>query len=142
MHLAAWRQVRSTLSPDQRKLGKPQILCLGLLLVTPFHGFSRAFESAYRRVKHVEQKAFDGGVSHRGFPGCVECSPVTYFHAFHSRRGEKSAPDSVSSAPTHARRFELVRGGRRVTATHIMEEGVGESRRTSSECGRRPLRTH
>ena len=24
-------------------------------------------------VKHVEQKAFDGGVSHRGFPGCVDC---------------------------------------------------------------------
>ena len=26
-------------------------------------------------VKHVEQKAFDGGVSHRGIPGCVDCSP-------------------------------------------------------------------
>ena len=25
-------------------------------------------------VEHVEQKAFDGGVSHRGFPGCVDCS--------------------------------------------------------------------
>ena len=24
-------------------------------------------------VKHVEQKAFDGGVSNRGFPGCVDC---------------------------------------------------------------------
>ena len=24
-------------------------------------------------VTHVEQKAFDGGVSHRGFPGCVDC---------------------------------------------------------------------
>ena len=24
-------------------------------------------------VKHAEQKAFDGGVSHRGFPGCVDC---------------------------------------------------------------------
>ena len=58
---------------NQRKLGKPQILCFGFLLVTPFHGFSIAFESAYRRVKHVEQKAFDGGVSHRGFPGCVDC---------------------------------------------------------------------
>ena len=29
-----------------------------------------------RSVKHVEQKAFDGGVSHRGFPGCVDCSLV------------------------------------------------------------------
>ena len=28
-----------------------------------------------RSVKHVEQNAFDGGVSHRGFPGCVDCSP-------------------------------------------------------------------
>ena len=27
-----------------------------------------------RSVKHVEQKAFDGGVSHRGFPGCGDCS--------------------------------------------------------------------
>ena len=26
-----------------------------------------------RSVKHVEQKSFDGGVSHRGFPGCVDC---------------------------------------------------------------------
>ena len=26
-----------------------------------------------RSVKHVEQNAFDGGVSHRGFPGCVDC---------------------------------------------------------------------
>ena len=26
-----------------------------------------------RSVKHVKQKAFDGGVSHRGFPGCVDC---------------------------------------------------------------------
>ena len=25
-----------------------------------------------RSIKHVEQKAFDGGVSHRGFPGCVD----------------------------------------------------------------------
>ena len=27
-----------------------------------------------RSVKHVEQKAFSGGGSHRGFPGCVDCS--------------------------------------------------------------------
>ena len=27
-------------------------------------------------LKHVEQKAFDGGVSHRGFPGCVDCRAV------------------------------------------------------------------
>ena len=27
-----------------------------------------------RSVKHVEQKAFDGGVSHHGFPACVDCS--------------------------------------------------------------------
>ena len=26
-----------------------------------------------RSVQHVEQRAFDGGVSHRGFPGCVDC---------------------------------------------------------------------
>ena len=26
-----------------------------------------------RSVKHVEQKASDGGVSHGGFPGCVDC---------------------------------------------------------------------
>ena len=26
-----------------------------------------------RSVKHVEQKAFDGGVSHRGFPARVDC---------------------------------------------------------------------
>ena len=29
--------------------------------------------SRVRSVKHVEQKAFDGGVSHRGCPGCVDC---------------------------------------------------------------------
>ena len=29
-----------------------------------------------RSVKYVEQKAFDGGVSHRGFPGCVDCRPA------------------------------------------------------------------
>ena len=29
-----------------------------------------------RSVKHVEQKAFDGGVSHRGFPGCADCTAV------------------------------------------------------------------
>ena len=26
-----------------------------------------------RSVKHVEKMAFDGGVSHRCFPGCVDC---------------------------------------------------------------------
>ena len=36
----------SASSYNQRKLGKPQILCFGFLLITPFHGFSRAFEGA------------------------------------------------------------------------------------------------
>ena len=31
---------------NQRKLGKPQILCFRFLLVTPFHCFPRAFEGA------------------------------------------------------------------------------------------------
>ena len=31
---------------NRRKLGKPQILCFGFLLITPCHGFSRAFEGA------------------------------------------------------------------------------------------------
>ena len=29
-----------------------------------------------RSAKYVEQKAFDGGVSHRGSPGCVDCVAV------------------------------------------------------------------
>ena len=37
-------QHRQTCNP--RKLGKPQILCFGFLLITPFHGVSRAFEGA------------------------------------------------------------------------------------------------
>ena len=32
-------------------------------------------------VKDVEQKAFDGGVSHRGFPGCVDCSCVVRYRS-------------------------------------------------------------
>ena len=39
-----------------------------------------------RSVKHVEQKAFDGGVSHRGFPGCVDCS---FGSAMHVPMGQK-----------------------------------------------------
>ena len=31
---------------NQRKLGKPQILCFGFFSITPFHSFSKAFESA------------------------------------------------------------------------------------------------
>ena len=38
--------LRCGLAYNQRKLGKPQILCFGFLLITPFHGFSRAFEGA------------------------------------------------------------------------------------------------
>ena len=31
---------------NQRKVGKPQILCFGFPLIAPFHCFSRAFEGA------------------------------------------------------------------------------------------------
>ena len=46
--------------------------------------YSRAFEEVLKvqSAKHVEQKAFDGRVSHRGFPACVDCrsSPLCAFH--------------------------------------------------------------
>ena len=35
---------------NQRKLGKPQILCFGALLITSSQGFSIAFEGSYRKT--------------------------------------------------------------------------------------------
>ena len=46
-------------------------------------------------VKHVEQKAFDGGVSHRGFPGCVDCSTWSATDSF---RAEIRVSDTYPSA--------------------------------------------
>ena len=39
-----------------------------------------------RSVKHVEQKAFDGGVSRRGFPGCVDCRALRNTGHYSGRR--------------------------------------------------------
>ena len=41
-----------------------------------------------RSVKHVEQKAFDGGVSHRGFPACVD-----YSDGLESTAARRNGPD-------------------------------------------------
>ena len=42
---------------NQRKLGKPQILCFGALLITSSHGFQELLK--VHNAKHVDQKAFD-----------------------------------------------------------------------------------
>ena len=43
-----------------------------------------------RTVKHVEQNAFHGGVSHRGFPGCVDGSMRYDSTSLRVPQGEKS----------------------------------------------------
>ena len=61
-----------------------------------------AFQQLLRvcSVKHVEQKAFESGLSHRGFPGCVDWScqlgeapTARYHHLCRSRSGPASGPD-------------------------------------------------
>ena len=56
----------------QRKLGKPQILCFGAILITLSEGARSGFEGS--KCKYVDQKALDGWESHHGFPICVDCN--------------------------------------------------------------------
>ena len=57
---------RSVADVGIEKLGKPRILCSGAILITVLHGVQRVFEGSKR--KYVDQMAFEGRVSHRGFP--------------------------------------------------------------------------
>ena len=59
-------QRRSVTSFPRHGVGKPQNRCVGALFIAGFHGIRKDFEGSLR--KYWDPRAFDGLVSHRGFP--------------------------------------------------------------------------
>ena len=61
-------------------------------------------------VKHVEQKAFHGGGSHRGVPGCVDCGDTSEGLA----RGRRAKSAACAGTKAGARSLESAHSSTRM----------------------------
>ena len=71
----------------------------------------------------MEQKAFDGGVSHRGFPGCVDCST----------RAWREHPPGLKVQKFMATTTEMANNARGATVLYIPDDDLSDLEAASKD---------